>query len=74
MDCSATFQLFNEKNNEHFQQNDDILNDLLTSEKVEDDDVEKETVSADEYAFKFKKTICLSIGKLIRMLIFTIVN
>ena len=27
----------------------------MTSEKVEEDDNEKETISADEYAYKFKK-------------------
>ena len=55
LDCLATFQLLNEKNNELLQVNEDILNNLLTSEKVEEDDNEKETISADEYAYKFKK-------------------
>ena len=47
LDCLATFQLLNEKNNELLQLYEDILNNLLTSEKVEEDDIEKETISAD---------------------------
>ena len=56
MDYLVTFQLVNEKNNEHFQLNEEILNDLLTPEKVEEAEIVKETISADEYACKCKKT------------------
>ena len=55
LDCLATFQLLIEKNFELLQLNEDILNNVLTCEKVEDDDIEKETISADEYAYKLKK-------------------
>ena len=55
LDCLATFQLLNEKNNELLQLNGNILNNLLASKKVEEDDIEKDTISADEYAYKLKK-------------------
>ncbi|KAF8763403.1 hypothetical protein HNY73_021591 [Argiope bruennichi] len=48
LDCLATFQLLGEKNNELLQLNEDILNLLLMSEDINEDDIEKESRSADE--------------------------
>ncbi|KAF8764944.1 Spindle assembly abnormal protein 6 like protein [Argiope bruennichi] len=55
LDCLATFQLLGEKNNELLQLNEDILNLLLMSEDINEDDIEKESRSADEYSLNFKR-------------------
>ncbi|XP_055943688.1 uncharacterized protein LOC129974919 [Argiope bruennichi] len=55
LDCLATFQLLGEKNNELLQLNEDILNRLLMSEEINEDDIEKESRSADEYSLNFKR-------------------
>ncbi|KAF8772035.1 hypothetical protein HNY73_019382 [Argiope bruennichi] len=55
LDCLATFQLLGEKNNELLQLNEDILNLLLMSENINEDDIEKESRSADEYSLNFKR-------------------
>ncbi|KAF8788675.1 hypothetical protein HNY73_006691 [Argiope bruennichi] len=57
LDCLATFQLLGEKNNELLQLNEDILN-LLMSEEINEDDIEKESRSAGNQKSVLKCAFC----------------